>query len=109
MFIFFGWRKKTIKDYGDTLPLTCENCHNDVFFKLIRTKTWFTLFFIPVIPYDSKSLLMCDICKSGYEMKGEKVQRAKVLNEHTTSYKNKTISNEEYQGYINKANLFGRD
>lgn len=105
--IIFGWGKKTVKDHGDTFPMECGNCNNKVFFKLVSVKTWFTLFFIPIIPYESKNLLMCGVCKRGFELTNDKFDRAKTLSQHTISYKNKTIDSEEYKKHMEEANLFG--
>lgn len=75
--IIFGWGKRTVKHHGDTLPMTCRNCNNKVFYKLVEIKTWFTLFFIPVIPYSSKKVLMCDVCKSGMDLSTNGFKEAK--------------------------------
>ncbi len=96
MFILFGWGKKTTKDYGETYPIKCSNCNNDIYSKLVNIKTWFTLFFIPIIPYSSKYYLLCNICSSGIELKGESVEKAKSLNNSTKSYFDKNISKEKY-------------
>lgn len=105
--IIFGWGKKTVKDYGDTLPLECGNCNNKVYYKLVTVTTWFTLFFVPIIPYDTKNLLMCGICKAGIELTREKFERAKTLAQQTIAFKNNEISNEEYKRRIEETNLFG--
>ena len=60
--IIFGWGHRTTNDFGPTLALNCPNCKNDSWWHLVSYKTWFTLFFIPVIPYESEHLLLCEIC-----------------------------------------------
>ena len=63
MFILWGWGKKTVKEHGSTAPSQCRHCHNNVAFKLLTVREWFTLFFIPCIPYSTKHYLACPICK----------------------------------------------
>ncbi len=38
-------------------------CHNQVLLRLLHITTWFTLFFVPVIPYKRTCGLICNICK----------------------------------------------
>jgi Fe2+ or Zn2+ uptake regulation protein len=97
MFIIFGWGHQTIKQYGATLPIKCPNCNNSVFLHLVQTRTWFTLFFIPVIPYESKHYLLCEICGQGIELNGEEIDRAKELNQATSSFLSKEISEDQYK------------
>jgi hypothetical protein len=63
--IIFGWGHQTTKNIGLTHEMPCGNCNNDTTFDLTRYRTWFTLFFIPVIPYENKYFLSCPICTRG--------------------------------------------
>lgn len=83
MFIIFGWNYQTSKNHGPTLPMKCPHCGNEVFLHLLHERRWFTLFFIPVIPYSSRHFLLCDICSHGYELESDKVEEAKQLNYKT--------------------------
>ena len=48
----------------------CKYCHNGTLdYKKITT--WFTIFFIPLIPYKKEYYLMCNNCERGYELEGE--------------------------------------
>lgn len=38
---------------------------------LHRIRTWFTLFFIPIIPYSAKRLVLCDKCRNEYDISQE--------------------------------------
>ncbi|MBI1332246.1 MAG: zinc-ribbon domain-containing protein [Armatimonadetes bacterium] len=66
MFFIFGWGRRTNKLRGTSANYTCSNCRNEVSFQLVETKKWYSLFFIPIIPYDSQNLMLCPICSSGY-------------------------------------------
>ena len=61
--IIFGWGKVTLKNFGGIQKKQCGHCHNEGIWELRRYRTWFTLFFIPVIPYSQKALLVCPICE----------------------------------------------
>jgi hypothetical protein len=59
-----------------------------------------------VIPYSSKHLLLCEVCSQGVELKGEKIQSAKQLNELTKGLLSETITKDEYWGKVNQIELF---
>jgi hypothetical protein len=104
--IIFGWGKVTHKDYGATMATKCPNCNNDTWLLLSRYRKWFTLFFIPVIPYSSRHLLLCEVCSQGLELKGAKIQRARQLNELTQGMLSETITKDEYWCKANEIELF---
>lgn len=69
MFIIWGWGKRTVALLGTLGQEICPNCHNMVEMGYLRIRTWFTLFFIPVIPYSIK-YIMCPVCSKGVETDG---------------------------------------
>ncbi|MFC1753210.1 zinc ribbon domain-containing protein [Thermoproteota archaeon] len=95
--LIFGWGKTTKKDFGDTLPTTCPVCKEKTFLSYLRVKTWFTLFFIPVIPYSSKHYLLCGRCGNGKEIEYDNVDEILSINRLTQSYLSKEISKDRYQ------------
>jgi len=103
--IIFGWGRVTSKKYGPTMVTKCPNCHNDIWLQLYRYREWFTLFFIPVFPYSSKYLLLCDVCSKGVQLKGEHLQRAKQMNILTNELFKETISKDEYWTRAKKIEL----
>lgn len=107
MFFLFGWGHRTKKDYGQTLPMVCPNCNNKCFWKLLHIKTWFSLFFIPVIPYESKNYLLCEVCSQGIELKESQIGKAKEANELTLSFLNKAISEDQYKIKLKEIDLLG--
>ena len=66
--LIFGFGRVRFKDMGADRPVVCENCHNEVQYRFLEKKTWFTLFFIPIIPYGSAKLVVCPVCNYGVEM-----------------------------------------
>ena len=66
--IIFGFGRTTFKDCGPDIPVMCERCRNDVSYHFIERKKWFTLFFIPILPYSSSKLVICPVCSNAVEM-----------------------------------------
>ena len=104
MFFLFGWGHQTSKDEGPTLSTHCQNCGNEVWLHLHTAKTWFTIFFIPVIPYELKSGLFCPVCSRGFELQGtEMLVRARQLRALSAALQSGELSEEQY--LLQAANL----
>ncbi|KAJ6547065.1 hypothetical protein B0H19DRAFT_251709 [Mycena capillaripes] len=58
--ILIGCQQK-INPEGDLTPRVCPVCHNASVFSAKKT-TWFELFFIPLVPFSSKHVWLCQIC-----------------------------------------------
>ena len=66
--LIFGFGKTTFKPFGLDRPVVCERCGNQTQYGFFQRRTWFTLFFIPVIPTGSAHLVICPICSHALEM-----------------------------------------
>ena len=64
-------------DYGAINKLKCPRCSNNVSYHLIRTRTWFTYFFIPIFPYKTEYNAECPICTYSIKLLGEEVEAAR--------------------------------
>lgn len=71
----------------------------------MHIKVWFTLFFLPVLPYESKHYLLCEICSRGIELDAQQVSKAKELNAATSAYLNKAMTEESYLAVVNAKRL----
>lgn len=105
MFLIYGWGHTTTKDYGPTVPTTCRNCHNQGYWHLVHVRVWFTLFFIPAIPYRSNYYLLCQVCSRGVELNGDQIAKAKEIGQATTAYLNKAMTQEAYLAVLNTKQL----
>jgi len=103
--IIFGWGYETRKEYGPTLPIKCPNCNNNVFCHLVHSRIWLTLFFIPVIPYQSRYYLLCEICSQGVELKDTQIDEIKRVNQTTLSFLNQEITQEQYKSFLNDTRM----
>lgn len=83
MLIIWGFRD-TDRELGTVDYLHCNRCNNDSNWRLQRTTSWFTLFFIPVIPYRRVYYVYCPICHWTTEIPKEEAKRIMARNETAT-------------------------
>ncbi len=102
--IIFGWGRQTIKQIGVTFKQICGHCKNEEYWVLSRIITWFTLFFIPVIPYSIKYFLSCPVCQYGLNLNQKQVDDIKPLAEINQMLLNGEITENDYQIRINQLN-----
>src|SRR5205814_74608 len=50
MAIIWGYRRGAARDLGPALAIRCSTCAELEFWHLHRSVTWFTIFFIPLLP-----------------------------------------------------------
>jgi len=90
------WGHRKVKSFGPTFKHHCNHCDNDIFLELYKISTWFTLFFIPIFPYETYYHLICPICKYSFELDKAKFKELKPLAELNMSFINGLISEGEY-------------
>lgn len=79
MFFLFGFGKTTKKVVGANQERTCIRCNTQTVWQLCIIRTWFTLFFIPVIPYAAKYCICCPNCDSYIELSKEEFEKYKGI------------------------------
>ncbi|MCD4744959.1 MAG: zinc ribbon domain-containing protein [Bacteroidales bacterium] len=62
MFIIFGFGQQTKKENKLSSYNHCLHCNNNSQWILKKTTYWFTLFFLPVIPYKIRYSVFCPVC-----------------------------------------------
>jgi hypothetical protein len=60
MIILFGFRRKSAR--LATIFVMCGHCHTPAAHALTRSRRFFTLFFIPIIPLGTKYFTTCTMC-----------------------------------------------
>ena len=105
MFFVFGWRTGKPEDYGACMPAQCNRYGNESLWHLLHTQSWFTLFFIPLIPYNSRHYLACPICMNAEEIHGSQVEEMKALCESAKKLQDKLISTDEFLEKVNACSL----
>lgn len=98
--IIFGWGFQTIKNFGPTFKNLCGHCNNEEYWVLTRVMTWFTLFFIPIFPYQIKYHLTCPICQYGLKLESEQINKMRPLAEANQLLIDGKINDDEYQAKI---------
>ncbi len=105
MFVLFGFDKEKIKDHGPAIPMVCPRCHNPTHFRLVEVSKWFTLFLIPIFPYEWTYWLKCDICSHGAELDDERFERAQRVARAFRKWRDAQISEERYNTLLRKSRL----
>lgn len=102
--IIYGWGKQTHKHIGIVFKRACGNCGNEEYWKLTRTITWFTLYFVPLVPYSIKHLLSCPVCEYGFFLTSEQTAEVKTLVTVNQLMVNRKIHEEQYNSGIRVMN-----
>ena len=98
--IIFGYRGGKRKDLGEALPVRCPRCNNATFYRYMTVTSWFSLFFIPVIPLKRRDYLVCPVCTRALELRKDQREMASRLVELTTRYRAGEIAEAEYQAQL---------
>jgi hypothetical protein len=75
MFLIFGIKR--LKRRLATMLAICGQCSTPAAQVIVRTSTWFSLFFIPVIPLGNKYISTCTLC--GMSVKLDKAQALEMV------------------------------
>jgi hypothetical protein len=74
MLIIVGFGRRKKNDLGEIIVVECPRCNNEVSYHLIHTRTWLTLYFIPVLPYRNERRLECPICSHGMRVSRNEIK-----------------------------------
>lgn len=66
--IIWGYGKVTKSNNGDFMKKECKYCETTSMWRLIKNTTWFTLYFLPIIPYRVMYCVECPKCESCIEI-----------------------------------------
>ena len=100
MIIIFGTRTLR-KNYGVINKVECNHCHNVEFWNFIKIRTWFTLFWIPIIPLGAKkTYIVCPICESAIILNKEDSEKYEKLARLNTDFMNGKITEEDYKNQL---------
>ena len=71
--IIWGTRRRN-KVMGQT-RYTCAKCQQDAFHGIVRSRTYFTLFFVPLFPVSKVTTARCGVCGYQEKIKNETADR----------------------------------
>ncbi len=66
MFFFVGGTQMIPEQKYSREAQYCDRCHHTKHWILEKQRHWIALFFIPVIPYSTKYIAYCPICRNTY-------------------------------------------
>jgi hypothetical protein len=101
MFFIFGWGRQTIKNHGVVIKKHCSHCNNEDYWQLIKITTWFSLFFLPLIPYKNKYMLICPVCEYGIKLDSGQFDKYKLVAEANTKLTKGNITADECNRKLN--------
>jgi hypothetical protein len=96
-FVIFGWGHKTYRDYGPAKAHNCEENGSVEYYHLARRTQWFTIFFIPVFPYRTETILICPLCKLGERVGQKKFAHLRRLVEVHKAWLEGRITDSEHE------------
>jgi hypothetical protein len=102
--IIFGYGSGRRKDHGEALPIVCPQCHNSTFYRYISVTSWFSLFFVPLIPVKRRDYLVCPICSRALALRKDQREMASRLVELTARYRSGSIPEADYQTQLRAIN-----
>ncbi|RYM34797.1 hypothetical protein ERX46_05330 [Brumimicrobium glaciale] len=94
MFVIFGTLQITTS-FGPVEQNQYQNYNNTEFWQLNRLSKFFTLFFIPIFPYNTIYWYYCPICNYGIELDSVGFKSYKSIAEINSSFIENKISEEE--------------
>lgn len=95
-FVIFGWGKRE-KTIGAASAGYCDNCHNDIFWYLVKRRRWFSLFWIPVLPlHRANYYLACEICGAAGQLEKHEAREAKEMTKVTAEFDAGEVTEDEY-------------
>jgi len=99
--IVFGWGGGKPKDMGPAMPFVCSRCERPGFARYFTVTKWFRLYFIPVMPYQTKQFLVCPTCMAAHELttSSERARAARLVS-LTASLQSGTLSEDAYQAAV---------
>jgi hypothetical protein len=98
--IIFGYRGGKRKDFGEALPMVCPRCHNATTYRWMSVTSWFSLFFIPVVPLKRRDYLVCPVCTRALELKRDQREMAANLVALTSRFRAGELSQENYLAQV---------
>jgi zinc-ribbon family/Short C-terminal domain len=96
MVLLFGFGPGEAKDLGEVAPVTCPNCHNNVFLHHLQSKKAVRLYFVPVVPYGTDEYLLCPICNRGLQLKDGQQAAVGAMQAATNAYRTGRMTADAY-------------
>jgi hypothetical protein len=62
VFLMIIWGLRSRNKVLGQVPYTCQQCRRNGFHTIVRSRRWFTLFFIPIFPFSKVSTSRCNLC-----------------------------------------------
>jgi hypothetical protein len=94
--IIFGYHGGKRKDLGEALPMSCPRCNNLTTYRWMSVTSWFSLFFVPLIPLRRHDYLVCPICTRAVELTRDQREMAANLVSLTRRFRAGELAQDDY-------------
>lgn len=84
----------------------CPNCQQDMNWEVVRAISFFTFFFIPLIPYAVRYYLSCPHCVASYKIKKKKAMELMANTGNIKKFEDNTYQNNDDISTIKQENYF---
>lgn len=105
LFIIFGSKYRE-KEYDRAWPVQCPQCRNECYYRPVKQRKWFHVFWIPIIPWRKQYWLSCPVCETGYKLNKTLFKDAKRMAEYTSLRLDGRLSDEEYAAALEEFDQF---
>lgn len=78
--LIFGFGDRKSEFLGTIGLMDCPRCRNTSEWPIHRVRSYFSFFFIPLIPYSTRYLLSCPVCREAREITQEEKDRYLAAN-----------------------------
>jgi len=95
MLLIFGMRNRA-HQHGPCVAASCPRCHNEVVLSYLVVTRWFTLFFVPLIPFGRRRMLICPICSWQREVPKESEHVVLEMIDITRQWQAHQLADTEY-------------
>ncbi|HEY4751801.1 MAG TPA: SHOCT domain-containing protein [Candidatus Limnocylindrales bacterium] len=100
MVVIFGWGADGAKDLGEVAPITCPNCHNEVFYHYSSAQKRISFYFVPMVPYGVHEVLSCPICRAGVKLTLDQREVVSRMRATTTLFRTGRIPKASYDASV---------
>jgi hypothetical protein len=106
--LIHGSRRK-FKDTGPWLDLRCPACQQRTAWRLLEGLRWFTIYFIPIVPYARERALVCSQCGFGFQLTGFGSRSAASIRDVTRAVSAGTSTSFDLREAVRTTGLFRAD
>jgi putative oligomerization/nucleic acid binding protein len=100
MVLIVGWGGGVTQDLGEVAPTVCPRCHNSVFLHQITSNKQVSVYFVPLVPYESNAYLACPICHAGIRLAAGQIPSVDRMRGMTATFRHGAVDETAYRAAV---------